>query len=144
MILFCGNGKRTGSRSGRDASGPEGGNVERAILWFKCAAMHDPVRPVIKRPAAIGWEAKKRKIDLVLERPLRGEELLGRMKGWFTADVMRVIDIVRKHGRLTLLDDYDLVVETKDTEAMETLALELAGAFGGEAWIETIPKAKLK
>jgi hypothetical protein len=118
--------------------------VERALLWFRCAAMHDPVRPVMKRPAALGWEAKQRQVDLVIERPLRGEDLLSRMKGWFTADVMQVTDIVKKHGRLTLLDDYDLVVETKDAEAMETLSLELAAAFGAEAWIEQMPKAKLK
>jgi hypothetical protein len=34
------------------------------MLWFKCAAMHDPVRPVIKQAADIGWEAKQRQIDL--------------------------------------------------------------------------------
>lgn len=118
--------------------------MERAMIWFKCAAMHDPVRPVIKRPAAIGWEAKQRSIDLVIERPLRGEELLSRMKGWFTADVMQVIDIVKKHGNLKLLDDYDLVVETKDTEGIEAIAGELAEAFGTETWLEQIPRAKLK
>ncbi len=118
--------------------------MERALLWFKCAAMHDPVRPVMKRPAALGWEAKQRQVDLIIERPLRGEELLSRMKGWFTADVMQVTDIIKKHGRLTLLDDIDLVVETKDAGAMETLARELAGTFGGEVWIEQIPKEKLK
>jgi hypothetical protein len=30
------------------------------MLGFKCAAMHDPVRPVIKQAAVIGWEAEKR------------------------------------------------------------------------------------
>ena len=48
--------------------------MERAMLWFKCAAMHDPVRPVIKQPAVIGWEAKQRQIDLVIERSFKGEE----------------------------------------------------------------------
>ncbi len=113
------------------------------MLWFKCAAMHDPVRPVVKRPAALGWEAKKRQVDLVIERPLRGEDLLSRMKGWFTADVMQVIDIVKRHGRLTLLDDYDLVVETKDAEQMAAIGRELAEAFGEEAWIEQISRTKL-
>ena len=118
--------------------------MERAMIWFKCAAMHDPVRPVLKTPPAIGWEAKERQVDLVIERPLRGEELLSRMKGWFTADVMRVIDIVNRHGKLRLLDEYDLVVETQDAEKMEAMAKELAETFGEEAWIEQMPKAKLK
>ena len=55
--------------------------MERAMLWFKCAAMHDPVRPVIKTQAAIGWEAKNRQVDLVIEGPLKGDELLKRMNG---------------------------------------------------------------
>ena len=38
--------------------------MERAMLWFKCAAMHDPVRPVIKKQAQIGWEAKKKRKKL--------------------------------------------------------------------------------
>ena len=118
--------------------------MERALLWFKCAAMHDPVRPVLKRPAALGWEAKQRRVDLVIERPLRGEELLSRMKGWFTADVMQVTDIVNKHGRLKLLDDYDLVVETENMGGMEAIAKELAEAFEAETWIEPMPKTKLK
>lgn len=63
--------------------------MERAMLWFKCAAMHDPVRPVIKHPVVIGWEAKQRQIDLVIERSFKGEELLRRMQGWFTVDVIR-------------------------------------------------------
>ena len=54
--------------------------MERAMLWFKCAAMHDPVRPVLKQPAVIGWEAKQRQVDLVIERSFQGEELLSRMK----------------------------------------------------------------
>ena len=122
----------------------DGEIVERALLWFKCAAMHDPVRPVLTRPAALGWEAKQRRVDLVIERPLRGEELLSRMKGWFTADVMKVIAVVNRHGKLKLLDEYDLVVEAQGAEEMEAMAKELAETFGEEAWIEQMPKAKLK
>src|SRR4030065_2971487 len=36
----------------------------RAKLWFRCAAMHDPVTPMIVQPAIIGWEANKRRGDL--------------------------------------------------------------------------------
>jgi hypothetical protein len=117
--------------------------MERAVLWFRCAAMHDPVRPVLKRPAAIGWEAKQRDIALVIERPLRGEELLSRMKGWFTVDVTQVAEIVGQHGKLRLLDDYDLVVETDSVAEMEALAEKLAAAFGQEMGLERLSKKKL-
>jgi hypothetical protein len=50
--------------------------MQRAMLWFKCAAVHDPVRPVVKKPATIGWEAKQRQVDLVIERSFKGDELL--------------------------------------------------------------------
>ena len=114
--------------------------MERAMLWFKCAAVHDPVRPVVKKPAVIGWEAKQRQVDLVIERPFRGDELLNRMKGWVTADVDKVTEIVRQHGQLKILDDYDLVVETRDKYDQETLSQKLSEAFGGEVWIEPITK----
>jgi hypothetical protein len=117
--------------------------MERALLWFKCAAMHDPVRPVLKGPSVLGWEAKFRRIDLVIERPLRGEELLSRMKGWFTVDVGRVIEILRQHGKLKLLDDYDLVVETEDEAKMACLSEKLAEAFGEEMSLERCVKKRL-
>lgn len=117
--------------------------MERALLWFKCAAMHDPVRPVLKRPSVIRWEAKFRRIDLVIERPLRGEELLSRMKGWFTVDVRQVMEIVRQHGKLKLLDDYHLVVETEGEAEMTSLAEKLAEAFGEETGLERLTKKKL-
>lgn len=117
--------------------------MERALLWFRCAAAHDPVRPVLKGPTVIGWEAKFRRIDLVIERFLNGEELLSRMKGWFTLDVRRVIEIVRQHGKLKVLDDYDLVVETENELEMTSLAEKLAEAFGEEIALERLVKKKL-
>ena len=117
--------------------------MERALLWFRCAAAHDPVRPVLKGPTVIGWEAKFRRIDLVIERFLNGEELLSRMKGWFTLDVRRVIEIVRQHGILKVLDDYDLVVETENELEMTSLAEKLAEAFGEEIALERLVKKKL-
>jgi hypothetical protein len=120
-----------------------GETMERAMLWFKCAAMHDPVRPVVKKPAVVGWEAKQRRVDLVIERSFRGDELLSRMKGWVTADVGRAADIIRQYGKLKILDDYDLVVETRDKAAMEALSNQLTEAFGEEAWLEPIEKTLL-
>jgi hypothetical protein len=117
--------------------------MERAMLWFKCAALHDPVRPVIKQPAVIGWEAKHRQVDLVIARSFRGDELLARMKGWVTADVHQVTDLIRQFGSFKILDDYDLVVETRTQADMEALANQLAEACGAEVWLEPMPKTRL-
>jgi hypothetical protein len=121
----------------------QGGTVERAMLWFKCAAVHDPVRPVLKNPAVIGWEAKQRQVDLVIQRSIEGEELLRHMKGWFTVDVYQAIDIIQQHGKLKVLDGYDLVVEVPNKSELEALSQKLADAFGEEAWLEPITKTLL-
>ena len=118
--------------------------MERAMLWMKCAAMHDPVRPVLERPASIRWEAKQRKIDLVIERPFTGTELLRRMKGWVTADVVEVTNLITRYGKLRVLDERDLIVETQDVEAMETISRELAQVFGEEVWVEIMEKKRLE
>ena len=118
--------------------------MERALLWMKCAAMHDPVRPVLKRAAAIGWEAKHRQVELVIERAFKGEELLLRMKGWVTEDVAVIANLVKQYGKLRVLDETDLVVETKDKEAMDTLSGKLSEAFGQEVWLEAMAKSRLE
>jgi hypothetical protein len=118
--------------------------MERALLWMKCAAMHDPVRPVLKRAAAIGWEAKHRQVDLVIERAFKGEELLLRMKGWVTEDVAVIANLVKQYGKLRVLDETDLVVETKDKEAMDTLSGKLSEAFGQEVWLEAMAKSRIE
>ena len=108
----------------------------RAKLWFRCAAMHDPVTPVVVTPAVIGWEAKKRNVDLTIERAFNGDELLLRMKGWVTVDVKKVIDIVKKHGFLKVLDERDLVVELETEKEFEALSRELGEAFGDQLDLE--------
>lgn len=117
--------------------------MERAMLWFKCAAVHDPVRPVLKNPAVIGWEAKQRQVDLVIQRSIKGEELLRHMKGWVTVDVYQAIDIIQQHGKLKVLDGYDLVVEVPHKSELEALSQKLTDAFGEEAWLEPITKTLL-
>lgn len=112
----------------------------RAKLWFRCAAMHDPVTPVIVRPALIGWEAKLRKVELTIERAFSGEELVKRMKGWVTVDPAKVIEIVKKYGILKVLDDTELVVEFDNIEAVDKLNKELENSFGGEVNVELIKK----
>ena len=110
----------------------------RARLWFRCAAMHDPVTPVIVKPAVIGWDAKERKVDLTIERPFRGDELVSRMKGWVTADVKEVIGVVKKHGYLKVLDERNLVVEAETEEAYLQLERALRDQFQDQVDLEKI------
>ena len=112
----------------------------RAKLWFRCAAMHDPVTPIIAQPALIGWEAKKRTVDLQIERAFNGEELVRRMKGWVTVEPSKVIDVVNRFGRLKVLDDRDLVVEFDGAEDFQRLQKALSEAFGQEVDVELIQK----
>ncbi|MEW6350897.1 MAG: hypothetical protein AB1646_17710 [Thermodesulfobacteriota bacterium] len=108
----------------------------RARVWFRCAAMHDPVLPVLKRPALIGWEGKNRRIDLVIEREFTGSELLLRMKGWITVDVRKALELLEKHGRLKCFDTGELVVELEDQVALDTLQNDLAACFGDQCNVE--------
>jgi len=112
----------------------------RAKIWFRCAAMHDPVTPSLLQPAVIGWEAKKRTVGTQIERAFNGEELVRRMKGWITVDPNKVIEAVNKYGRLKVLDDRELVVEVEKTEDIQRLQKALQEAFEGEVDIEIIPK----
>lgn len=112
----------------------------RGKLWFRCAAMHDPVTPTVVQPALIGWEAKQRKVELLIERSFNGEELVRRMKGWITADPAKVIEIVNRFGRLKLLDDKELVIEAEKFEDFQSLQKSLQEAFGNEVEAELIRK----
>jgi len=110
----------------------------RARLWFRCAAMHDPVTPIVVRPAVIGWEAKKRKVDLTIERAFKGDELVLRMKGWVTVDVKKAIEVVTRWGYLKVLDERDLVVEMEAEEDFKALNRELLEGFGDQLDLERI------
>jgi hypothetical protein len=110
----------------------------RAKLWFRCAAMHDPVTPVQIQPALIGWDAKKRKVDLTIERGFKGDELVMRMKGWVTSDVKEVVDVIRKHGYLKVLDDRDLVVEMETDKDFEDLSRDLKNHFEDQVDLERL------
>jgi hypothetical protein len=112
----------------------------RAKIWFRCAAMHDPVTPIVVQPAVIGWEAKKRSVELTIERAFNGEELIRRMKGWVTADPSQVIEVVRQFGRLKVLDDRELVVELERMEDFQNLQKALFEAFGKEMEADLIFK----
>jgi hypothetical protein len=110
----------------------------RAKLWFRCAGAFNPVTPVIHRPAVIGWKAKQGVMDFAIERAFTGEELVLRMKGWVTADVKKVIEIVKKFGYLKVLDEHDLVVETETKDAFENLEHDLEENFGNQINLEKI------
>ncbi len=112
----------------------------RAKIWFRCAAVHDPITPVVVRPALIGWEAKYRRIDLTIERAFKGEELVRRMKGWITVDPAKVIEVVSEFGRLKILDDKELVIEVEDMASFNDLQETLGDTFGSELDVELIPK----
>jgi hypothetical protein len=108
----------------------------RARLWFRCAAVHDPVTPIIVSPSVIGWEAKSRRIDLTIDRAFKGDELVMRMNGWVTVDVKRVVEVVKKHGFLKVLDDRDLVVEFETEDDYLALEAALVEAFGDQVDLE--------
>ncbi|OPY13137.1 MAG: hypothetical protein A4E66_00884 [Syntrophus sp. PtaB.Bin001] len=112
----------------------------RAKLWFRCAAMHDPVTPIVVKPALVGWEAKKRRVDLTIERAFNGEELVRRMKGWITTDPQQVIETIRPFGRLKVLDDQELVVEMEKQDNFDQLKKILTEKFDGEVDLEAVPK----
>jgi len=110
----------------------------RAKLWFTCAAMFDPVTPIVVKPAVLGWKAKTREVDLTIERAFTGEELVRRMKGWVTADVQHVIESIKPHGYLKVLDEQDLVVEMESEEDYEQLKEAIGAQFGDQVFLERL------
>lgn len=100
--------------------------------------MHDPVTPVLVRPAVIGWDAKFRQVDLTIERPFKGDELVMRMKGWVTSDVKKVVDVVKKHGILKVLDEKDLIVEMNSDKDYEHLTRDLLENFQDQVDLERV------
>ncbi|OPX36725.1 MAG: hypothetical protein B1H12_06555 [Desulfobacteraceae bacterium 4484_190.2] len=110
----------------------------RSKLWFRCAAMHDPVTPIIVKPAVISWEAKERDVELTIERAFKGDELVMRMKGWVTVDVKKVVEIINRYGYLKVLDDRDLVVDVETEEDYEKLNKELENGFKDQLNLERV------
>jgi hypothetical protein len=100
--------------------------------------MHDPVTPVVVRPAVLGWEAKKRNVELTIERAFKGEELVLRMKDWVTVDVKEAIKVVNSYGMIKVLDERDLVVEMETEQAFERLEKALVERFGDQLNLERI------
>lgn len=101
----------------------------RLRLFGRCRIYHDPVTPVLKAPAQIGWEAWFRTIDLVTPRRLKGKELLMRTRGWWTEEPREVADVVEARGRLVVGEGGELMVELPDEDAVERLREDLANRF---------------
>lgn len=106
--------------------------VIRLRLFGRCRIYHDPVSPVLRAPAQIGWEAWFRSIDLVTPQHLKGEELLLRTRGWWTVEPKEVAEVVKKHGRLILGEEGELMVEFIDQKAVEALSTALSDRFGDQ------------
>jgi hypothetical protein len=107
----------------------------RARLFGRCRIYHDPVSPVLKAPAQVGWSAWFRSIDLVTPQPLRGEELLKRTRGWWTVEPNDVAEVVKQFGKLVVGDEGELMVEVADEEAARALSKALTERFGDQVQI---------
>jgi hypothetical protein len=104
----------------------------RLRLFGRCRIYHDPVSPVMRAPAQIGWSSWFRTIDLVTPQPLKGEELLKRTRGWWTVEPNEVAEVVKRHGRLVVGAGGELMVEFADQLAVEALAEDLKSQFGDQ------------
>jgi hypothetical protein len=107
----------------------------RLRLFGRCRIYHDPVSPVLRAPAQIGWDAWFRSIDLVTPQKLKGEELLMRTRGWWTVDPKEVAEVVKKHGQLVVGDGGELMVELPNQEAAESLSTALTERFMNQVMI---------
>lgn len=106
----------------------------RIRLFGRCRIYHDPVSPVLKAPAEIGWTAWFRTIDLVTPRRLKGRELLLRTRGWWTVEPEDVAEIVEAHGRLVVGDRGELMVELEE-EGVAALSRALSDRFGDQVML---------
>ena len=104
----------------------------RFRLFGRCRIYHDPVSPVLRAPAEIGWEAWFRKIDLATPRRLKGKELLMRTRGWWITDPTDVAKVVESHGELVVGEKGELMVELSDEKKAEELSEALRVNFGDQ------------
>ena len=106
--------------------------MTRLRLFGRCRIYHDPVSPVLKAPAQIGWDAWFRSIDLVTPRRLKGKELLLRTRGWWTVEPSEVAKIVEMYGQLVVGEQGELMVEFRDKNAADALSKALLKRFGDQ------------
>ena len=104
----------------------------RLRLFGRCRIYHDPVSPVLRSPAQIGWDAWFRSIDLITPRRLKGKELLLRTRGWWTVEPTKIADIVEAHGKLLVGEKGELMVEFECRKDVEALSADLLEQFGDQ------------
>ncbi len=104
-------------------------------LFGRCRIYHDPVTPVLRAPAQIGWNAWFRSIDLVTPQKLKGKELLQRTRGWWTVEPDDVAEIIERHGRLVVGEAGELMVELPDEKAVKILSDALSEHFGNQVLV---------
>jgi len=107
----------------------------RLRLFGRCRIYHDPVSPVLKAPAQIGWDAWFRSIDLVTPRRLKGKELLLRTRDWWTTEPSEVAEVVEQHGRLAVGEKGELLVEFEDRHMAQALSGALLEHFGDQVFL---------
>ena len=107
----------------------------RLRLFGRCRIYHDPVSPVLRAPAQIGWEAWFRSIELVTPQRLKGEELLLRTRGWWTVEPVEIAEVVKKYGKLIVGEEGELMVEFSEQKAAEALSAALTERFGDQVLI---------
>jgi hypothetical protein len=69
---------------------------------------------------------------LVTPQELKGEELLLRTRGWWTVEPREVAEVVKKHGRLIVGEEGELMVEFVDQKSVEALSSALSERFGDQ------------
>ncbi len=104
-------------------------------LFGRCRIYNDPVSPVLKEPAQIGWSSMFRTIDLVTPRKLKGKELLMRTRGWWTIEPTLVATVVEKHGQLMIGQKGQLMVELDNKKIAKELSSDLADHFDNQVFI---------
>jgi hypothetical protein len=104
----------------------------RLRLFGRCRIYHDPVSPVLREPAMIGWDALYRTIDLVTPRRLKGRELLMKTRGWWTVEPEDVAETVERHGSIVVGENGELMVEFNDQKDIDSLSGALLESFGNQ------------
>jgi len=119
-------------------SSRDGTSMIRIRIFGRCRIYHDPVSPVLRAPAQVGWDAWFRSIDLVTPQPLKGEELLKRTRGWWTVEPNDVAEVVKGYGRFVVGDNGELLVELPDRESAAALSAALQERFEDQVQLANI------
>jgi hypothetical protein len=106
--------------------------VIRLRLFGRSSLYHDPIAPVLKSPAQVGWQAWFRETEQVTPEPLSGRELLLRARQAWTVEPEAVALVVARHGELVVGPSGELLVELHNQTAAQALAQALRASFGEE------------